>query len=883
VEFNDRQILALDVAAGLTASSVQRRLDRGADVTKAIRPGMQLYKAAETWQVPSDARIARIQVIAGPQNMLFLGTSGPAMRLEDLEWILHSAQESPIDLWYFVHDLENPVGIGGSFAWDMIDRWEVWRERKGFYLGGSPLSFLSFSPHAAVAEWEDAALASPVERALHVLELPSVDAWPIAAIDDRAGHEIGNISTDEIFQLVVADVPVAIAKADPAAPPEHLSTLWSVATGVVWKLEQIGDVFVKAAQQSHIRSLRVLFQFEDRDAGPTLTLVSYDEGTLTIGWDDRLESALAHDSGAVETSLVGIIAQVFDESVRDDLVLAWQTAPPGIRMDGYSVVQTAKELPEPLDDHEATRSRTVRELGEHLAAESVSPGIFEGAEATAFESRTVFPWLVARMHEYLGDLNPDSLLPFALAQLERLHHQRHIEDLRFRWRKGFPSYVEGDDSDHREPNARAARAVSLMVEEILAHPPTGQTGVDDLAWTEALAVAQLCIESCFRSDAIHQRLRPTTVEVTDYYEVRIHENDSATDIDLTAYSRHRARTTLPDGLPITTGQTEAPDEEQPQSVVESRPRLASIDAALRADLGFGLDAIVGVLNVARQWDADRSTSATLTSSEALVAQCTDLVLGATPSECAKAVQWLTLRATDLGAETIPHWETERRAKRVLTSPLVAADGGLWVLPWLAGSTLRIFANYLTDGRLPWPDSTLPERVVEALDQYRQTNNRDLEKEIVKALDATPLVVRGGVKPEKAAHYGFTRLSGEIDALCFDPARSRVWVIEAKDPYTPYSYRQIRRLFDDFHKPKKKYIDKLLQKVDDISSSASQIAAKLGVPNPTRSWVTHGLMVTRHVEPAAFSVNPRVLFCVLEDVVDVVGQDNEPGIGFYERN
>lgn len=54
----------------------------------------------------------------------------------------------------------------------------------------------------------------------------------------------------------------------------------------------------------------------------------------------------------------------------------------------------------------------------------------------------------------------------------------------------------------------AARAVALMVEEILAHPPIGHTAVDDLAWTEALAVVHLCIDSCFRSDAIHQRLRP---------------------------------------------------------------------------------------------------------------------------------------------------------------------------------------------------------------------------------------------------------------------------------------------------------------------------------------------------------------------------------------
>lgn len=230
----------------------------------------------------------------------------------------------------------------------------------------------------------------------------------------------------------------------------------------------------------------------------------------------------------------------------------------------------------------------------------------------------------------------------------------------------------------------------------------------------------------------------------------------------------------------------------------------------------------------------------------------------------------------------PHWETERRAKRVLTSPLVATTDGLWVLPWLAESTLRVFLNYLSDGRLPWPDTALPAGILKALDQCRQTKNRELEKEIVAALEATSFVVRGSVKPEKPKHYGFTKRSGEIDALCFDPARSRVWIIEAKDPYTPYSYRQIRRLVDDFHAPKK-YVDKLLRKVDDIAAAASQIAAKLDIPDPTRPWTALGLIVTCHVESAAFSVTPRVPFCILEDVVQTLDQDGEPGAGYYQRS
>lgn len=157
----------------------------------------------------------------------------------------------------------------------------------------------------------------------------------------------------------------------------------------------------------------------------------------------------------------------------------------------------------------------------------------------------------------------------------------------------------------------------------------------------------------------------------------------------------------------------------------------------------------------------------------------------------------------------------------------------------------------------------------------------MEKDCIAALEAQAFVVRGSVKPEKAYHYGIPKLSGEIDALCIDGTRSRIWVIEAKDPYTPYSSRQIRRLLNDFHKPGK-YVDQLLRKVRDIADCAGSVAAALRVPDPSRTWAVTGLMVTSHLEPGAFAVHPKVPFCVLDDLVEVVDQDQLPGPGLHGR-
>lgn len=110
------------------------------------------------------------------------------------------------------------------------------------------------------------------------------------------------------------------------------------------------------------------------------------------------------------------------------------------------------------------------------------------------------------------------------------------------------------------------------------------------------------------------------------------------------YNRLRTVHTLPEGTPIATAQDETPDEhDEPQPMVEWLPALRPIDDAMRATLGFGIDAVIGALNVATQWDTDTSTSATLTTPDTVIAQCAEQAVGATRDEYAAALYWLTLR------------------------------------------------------------------------------------------------------------------------------------------------------------------------------------------------------------------------------------------------
>lgn len=339
-------------------------------------------------------------------------------------------------------------------------------------------------------------------------------------------------------------------------------------------------------------------------------------------------------------------------------------------------------------------------------------------------------------------------------------------------------------------------------------------------------------------------------------------------------------------MPIATGQhldpEDDPDDEIPHSFVETAPKLQPLDTAMRTSLGFGVDALAGVLNVATQWHATDEAPVTSADRESVVATCLDLTTGATADEYLAALNWVTLSSSDSQAETIAHWETDRRARRISACPFVeAGEGFVWVLPWTAESSIRVLANYLSDGRLPWPNSALPTAVVSALETFRQAQNRELEDQVAAGLTDHGFIVRKSVKREKRAHYGLAALSGEIDAICIDVERSRIWVIEAKDPTIPFSGRNIRRMVDDFHKPKG-YVSKLERKTREVEASASTLAAALAVPEPERDWTVVPLVVTRRVDPAAFAVNPRLSFCVADDVVDIVGRDQLPCPGFHEQ-
>ena len=184
-------------------------------------------------------------------------------------------------------------------------------------------------------------------------------------------------------------------------------------------------------------------------------------------------------------------------------------------------------------------------------------------------------------------------------------------------------------------------------------------------------------------------------------------------------------------------------------------------------------------------------------------------------------------------------------------------------------------NYLDDGRLPWPKEVLKRedeegkgRVVDTLDDYRQSLNRDLEHAAVHALEVSGFKVVRNIKPHKRHAYGIEKLRGEVDLVCIDSEKSSIWVIEVKDPHAAFSPRYIMQIVQKFHE-QDGYVTTLLKKCKDIAASANSLAANQGIHHPERQWNIRGMMATRKLCPAAFVRNSKVGFCMVEELPAVV--------------
>ena len=119
---------------------------------------------------------------------------------------------------------------------------------------------------------------------------------------------------------------------------------------------------------------------------------------------------------------------------------------------------------------------------------------------------------------------------------------------------------------------------------------------------------------------------------------------------------------------------------------------------------------------------------------------------------------------------------------------------------------------------------------------------------------------------QGAGSGF--LPRELDVVCLDESRRRIWVIEVKDLAIAWSPGQIRRAIDKFNGPGG-FSEKMADNLAHLSKHSVAVAAALGAEAPDGPWELNGLFVTRRVEPGAFAEHNNVGFCTPDALVETI--------------
>ncbi|WP_419921968.1 hypothetical protein [Candidatus Poriferisodalis sp.] len=867
IRYSDTQFLAVSVAANLDLEALHETIEDGAHCLDQVMPGSSVRTTTGIETIPDSARLSRLLIVAHPQALMIGGYPEQrcaAISLRDFDWIRSTNGGDQIDLWYFARDCVEPRNVGRIFSPEVIDKWETWKSQgKSFYSGARELGAMYIASENSLLEWQQAAEQRDIELALHALGMGRVSAWPWHSLDGDS-KLVGNAEAGVLYRLVVCETPVAVALYASSGAEPSFELAYRLGNCVAYKLECIRDRLVDLMHADGLKSLRIEFAF-DGDQQLPLQMTIADNSVLTVGCAQNLQDLLQEDSLYVEEQFGNLLADAISgEAASEEFVRAWGDAPPGIRVDAITVGPQVQQTPEARSLHASHRSARLAELGSHLEGIGIEPRTYDGDDAKRLETDTIYPWLIARLHEELAPFDRVAVLRFALTQLEYTNSQR--------WWKNERTAYHAWSSDEREERfhessqglLNQSRFISLIVEEALARPPSGSRTPTEYEWQELLSLATLAGESSSRSEILHRELAKPALVVTDLYQVTIDEDDIGASVDLGSFSRDHRLAALPDPRPIGSTTEDHDPDQQWAPFGERLPAYAGIEQALQESLGFGFDAILVILDVIIRWPVPAPQCTDLVSPQQLAAEAHTANPEILLADYEAAAAWLSLSAEELASadSTIKHWEVERRWARVAIRPLVGDGSSAWVLPWTAEIARRAWLTYLSQLRMPIPDDDLPPPVAEALRAARGARNLEFESDCLAQLADPPLRSLPRVRKRHAQRHGIVHLSGEIDILSIDSERSLIFVIEAKDPFVPLSARSIHTQITQFHE-EGRYVDKLNRKVEDIKASAASLADNKGIERPDREWRVIGVMVTRHVTPAAYMRECPTTFCTID--------------------
>jgi hypothetical protein len=893
--------------------------------------------------VARDATVTRVVLVDGACGEYMRRHHGQVVLSVD-EWRFLTAQiRVPEELWSFLEELSQLPGLNHVAAFDLRDLWAVFHKRGVLEGGGVKQRYGFIPPQDLYAEWSTAQILSRVEEMLRGWGMGGVGAWPAYAVDEdgavalwslalhgravanpAAGFAVATVDSDRRVDHYFADLLVENIHAtlrtlaqtgDVADGRDHSDEGWSA-----WRDAGAGRPVLIELLGAELDEERAPVRLAVLDGGDRIVL-EYDETRLRYLSCARMhywlgaalaDAVLAMRCMPSSPSEVGQQVMDFRELAhehpeaavaREVFLQSWLAVAPSLRVFHFqglsarpATVFGAAHLTE------QGRNRAGRSIAGEVVRRKIPAQSATGVQATALLAE-ICQAAVGALRRELAGFDGKTALLSAAEEVERIWEVRTRDEPERAMREGLSAR---DHAREEIDAALTARAGDFLLETLLHDAPTGTRRLDHRDWISLIHLAAECIHLSTHLNAAQCGLLQVSLHVQADGLVRLGYGDTLMDLPLHQEHRATANARWIASMIEERALDAEPGEDNPfrsmRAFLEHTAQhpenrgdergaglMLAVDDALIAEMGTSLDAINALLATAAAWPVPGdpfALTATVPREELVTSAAVWSALPADRIETALAL--LTLTKELLATEGIKYWSLEGRNARLGLRPIIALDDrrNVMILPRRAVGARRVLANYHADCRLPWPSSTLPKPVHEALRTWRKARERDFETEVDHLFrDHGIACRRPALLPRKAIKAGL-EIAGEIDLLAADPSRRIMWVVEAKDQHIPFDPYQLASEVVDFHglpqtstlavtalqarPPEKAFVGKLLTKTEQVRDQLAAALRVLGLASEdVDGWTVLPLIVTSRPCAAAAVARPRVTFATTTDLDTVL--------------
>ena len=903
-----RHAFVVGLASGLDRNSLDRSLRAAAAAVGEITPDM-VRAADDTFDLSGS--LYRVVIHGGP-------VPGPATVHRGTAWVhvddliaaaLDADQAATGEsigrdlLWQFLDELTSMPGVNELAAWDFTDVWELWLNTGVLNPGGREGVTLHPVGIPDQESWQRSAGWEPLETVLTAAGLPPSWDWQFARLDEPGQATAGQYG--HVF-LLLADPPLVLhvqIEEDLAGIGIDPAFAVGVAEGIRQTACANPGVAAALLAGDGMPLLCKLRLEAERSPGTPEDSVGCRLAVSTghppvvelIFGADWLEH-LAEDPAGGHAVLGRALAEGLRQALglpgpaAESFLDSWsQTVPVAALRARETTLPPSFQGRDRLPRSAATAARARRAIAVGIVASEVPLRvIYTEQAAVGLCTEVILPAADKAMTDAIADWSLVALLAVARCLNDAYANRvRRVTELSLALTAPWGPHWQENALNAPEA-ATITRPLALLLETLLARAVTGDINPDAFEIAEAAHLANEAIDASLFLHATRHRLHDLQIIVGEHGQYAITDtapqHAATATIDIGAYLQaDRADRLRLDPRPLTGtpvrlmgGQGSQPQDFTRFEDLPLPGSLRAADAALKQALGTGIGGIKAVLGTAVTW-----TTGADDVTEVAQARLRDAAVAWSrlpPEQIDAALDLLILTPGQLREEGLAYWEQERRTYRLATRPLIrTGTGNLLLIPRQIEATMDVYAAYFLDGRLPWPPDTVPRPIANAFNNFRNRQNRQLERHVFQILEDAGIPFKGHIEPHQAEPSGL-RLTGEVDALAGDPARSRLWVCEVKDVSATVSPRTVADRVRKFTDPRRGYISQLLRSLTEVRASPGVAARLLGLPDPDRAWTVLPLMITRRVEPAAFTSNSTVTFVVCEDLTAVLQAPGDPPPG-----